>query len=89
MKRRRLRRWSDWWITQVVGNREFQGSSTTAQGGDGDLLSISCSYEKIPDVAKDISSYITTLTTTYGFTVSTPFDVFCQLYSCAHAENKV
>ena len=61
-------------ITQVVGNREFQGSSTTAQGGDGDLLSISCSYEKIPDVAKDISSYITTLTTTYGFTVSTPFD---------------
>lgn len=61
-------------ITAVVGERDFQGSSMTAQGGDGDLLSMSCSYENIPDTGKDITQYIQALTTEHGFTTSTPFD---------------
>lgn len=61
-------------ITKVVGERDFQGSTTTAQGGNGDMLSMSCSYENIPDLAKDLSTYIETLTSTYDFIQTTPFD---------------
>lgn len=61
-------------ITQVVGDRPFEGSSATLGGGGDEVLSQACSYENIEDVAQDLSLYITTLTTTYGFTATTPLD---------------
>lgn len=61
-------------ITAVVGEREFLGSSMTANGGSGALLSMACSYENIADISSDLSQYIQALTSEHGFTISTPFD---------------
>lgn len=62
-------------ITEVVGSRSFEGSSTTL-GADPEKgnLAITCSYTDVTDIEKDLQTYIKKMVDSYGFTETTPWN---------------
>ena len=62
-------------ITEVVGSRSFEGSSTTL-GADPEKgnLAITCSYSDVTDIGKDLQTYIKKMVDSYGFTETTPWN---------------